>query len=333
MISPLARVLLAGASVLLVAGAAVTITPVYHNFGDVAVMGLKAKDFQVTLPAGSARGITLEVKIIGPDAGDFLMGPNARGLVRSTVDPFDSNYPCPAGAAGVVCGTQVEFRPRSMGPKKATLVVSDSRGNSNSAALEGTGVAPLCTHTVVPCNYALHFSGVFGWNYTVAGPASRYTENVNVDVVNGVAACNGSATESGEGRSRTGVIVGTGLIGVEFLSDRLYTWVYQITAACPTPAWPESGNDPATPARPAELGQGDQSTYKLEFGMFRTGTTLDEAIAGVTELKGVTSTPTNDTDPGNGVTGVVTVTWHLCPNARFQPATRDAESHRQGRCP
>jgi hypothetical protein len=91
MISPLTKVLLAGASALLVAGAALTITPVYHNFGDVGVMGLKAKDFQVTLPPGSARGITLEVKIIGPDAGDFFMGPNARGLVRPTVDPFDPN--------------------------------------------------------------------------------------------------------------------------------------------------------------------------------------------------------------------------------------------------
>jgi len=327
MISPLTKVLLAGASALLVAGAALTITPVYHNYGEVGVMGLKVQTFRITLPPGSPRGIMLGYRITGPDSLDFLM----RG--GQTIDPFDPNTSCTTGPQGVACTEEVEFRPRRPGPRKATLVAGDDRGSFTSATLEGKGVAPICTHTVVPCNYALHFSGVFGWNYTVAGPASRYTENVNVDVVNGVAACNGSATESGEGRSRTGVIVGTGLIGVEFLSDRLYTWVYQITAACPTPAWPESGNDPATPARPAELGQGDQSTYKLEFGMFRTGTTLDEAIAGVTELKGVISTPTNDTDPGNGVTGVVTVTWHLCPNARFQPATRDAESHRQGRCP
>ena len=325
MIHPLTKGLLAGVFAL-VAGAALSIAPVYHNFGDVGVMGIGTQTFQVTLPA-SPRGITLRYRIIGTDSSDFMVQD------PPTTDPFDPNFPCPAGPLGVVCSKKVDFRPHSVGTKKATLVVSDGLGNSNSASLEGLGVAPLCTHTVVPCNYALHFSGVFGWVYTVTGPEGRYTENVNVDVSEGVAACNGSATESGEGRSRTGVIVGTGLIGVEFLSDRLYTWVYQITAACPTPAWPESGNDPATPARPAELGQGDQSTYKLEFGMFRTGTTLDEAIAGVTELKGVTSTPTNDTDPGNGVTGVVTVTWHLCPNARFQPATRDAESHRQGRCP
>jgi hypothetical protein len=332
MIQPLTKVLLAGGSALVVAGAALSISPVYHNFGDVAVLGLTTKAFQVTLPPGSARGITLTFSIIGPDAVDFLIGPDAGGdLVRPTVDPFDPNSPCPAGAQGVVCTKHVEFRPRSLGPKKATLVVKDGRGSSNSATLEGIGVAPLCTHTVVPCNYALHFSGVFGWNYTVAGPASKYTENVNVDVVNGVAACNGSATQSGEGRTYTGVIVGTGLIGVEFLPDPLYPWVYQITAACPTPAWPAKDDQEATPSQPAELGQGEQSSDKQPVG--RKGMLLEEAIASVTKLDGVISMPTNDTDPANGVTGTVTVTWHLCPNSLYQSPDRRAGSLRQGRCP
>ena len=96
--------------------------------------------------------------IIGPDAGDFLL------TTGSTIDPFDPSSPCPAGAQGVVCTTGVEFRPRSMGPKKAILVVSDGRGSSNSAPVEGTAVAALCTHTVVPCNYALHYSGVVSWS-------------------------------------------------------------------------------------------------------------------------------------------------------------------------
>ena len=326
MISPLAKVLLAGGSAAVVAGAALSIAPVYHNFGDVAVMASKAKAFQVTLPPESARGITLEFSITGPNAADFALA-----WESGTLDPFDPHSPCPAGTQGVVCTRQVDFRPQSMGPKKATLVVRDSRGNSNSAALEGTAVAPLCTHTVVPCNYALHFSGVFGWLYEVNGPAGKYSENVNVDVAAGVAACNGSATESGQGTSRTGVIVGTGLIGVEFLADPVYQWVYRITAACPTPDWPASGNDPASPSRPAELGQGEQSSDKQQFTRF--GMPLEDAIASVSRLKGVMATPTNDTDPANGITGNLTVTWHLCPNSRVLPNPRDGDSHRQARCP
>ena len=211
--------------------------------------------------------------------------------------------------------------------KKATLVASDGRGSSNSASLEGMGVAPLCKHTVVPCNYSHHFSGVFGWSSTSSAPGSRYVQNVNVDVVEGVAACNGSATSSENGRSLTGAITGPGLIGVEFLSDHLYPWVYQITVACPSPAWPATEDAVATPSQPAELGHGEMSSDKQPVG--RRGMLLEEAIASVTKLEGSINFPTNEGDPA----GMTTITWHLCPNSRFQPATRQAGSVRQGRCP
>lgn len=325
------KLLPAGVAGLAVAGAALRISPMYHNFGDVAVMGLKTKAFQVTLPPGSARGITLEFSIIGPDAADFHIGPDAAGeMVRSTVDPFDPNSPCPAGAQGVVCTKQVEFRPRSLGPKKATLVVKDGRGSSNSAALEGMGVAPLCTHTVVPCNYALHFSGVFSWTSTLSSPGSQYRQHVNVDVAQGVAACNGSATSSEQGRSLTGAIVGTGLIGVEFLNDPVYPWVYLITVACPSPDWPATEDAAAIPSRPAELGQNEFTSEKQPVG--RPGMRLEQAIASVTKLEGSINYPTPGVDESNGVTGQTTVNWYLCPNSRYQSPNRQAGSLRQGRC-
>lgn len=281
------KLLLAGIAVLAFAGAALSISPVYHNFGDVAVMGLKTQAFQITLSPGTARGTTLTYSIIGPDAVDFLL------TTGPTADPFDPNYPCPAGAQGVVCSTGVEFRPRSMGPKKATLVVSDGRGSSNSAPVEGMAVAAICTHTVVPCNYALHYSGVVSWSGGDAG--------ANVDVVQGVASCNATGD--------TELTSGPGLIGVEF--DRSEegrassTW-YRITVACPIRYPPE-------PARPAELGHGEFGSYKQPLGM--TITQLN--ASGPPRLKG------SDGE----------VSWDLCPNSQYQPAVRVGDSRRQGRCP
>ncbi|HET9292843.1 MAG TPA: hypothetical protein VFO06_01000 [Gemmatimonadales bacterium] len=60
---------------------------------------------------------------------------------------------------------------------------------------------------------------------------------------------------------------------------------------------------------------------------------LEEAIASVTKLERSITMPTNDTDPANGVTGSVTVSWHLCPNSRYILPQRLPGSKLQGRCP
>ena len=253
MTQPLIKVLLAGLAALALGGAALSISPVYHNFGEVAVQASKTQEFQITLPPGTARGTTLRYSIMGPDAVDFIL------MAASTQDPFDPNFPCPPGAQGVICTMGVEFRPRSMGLKKATLVVTDGRGSSNSATVEGTAVAALCKPTVVWCNYAHHYSGVFSW--------SDGNDGVNVDVVQGVASCNVMGDP-------TPLASGPGLIAVEFDRDEDSTTFFRITVACPTRYPPE-------PVRPVEFGKNDLSTYKQPLAM-----TIERVNAGPPRLKG-----------------------------------------------
>jgi hypothetical protein len=84
------------------------------------------------------------------------------------------------------------------------------------------------------------------------------------------------------------------------------------------------------PSAAGRIGQGDQSSDKQPIG--RTGMSLEETLASVAKLEGVNAMPTNDTDPANGVTGHLTVTWTLCPNPLFQTRNRQEGSHEQGRC-
>ncbi len=242
---------LPGIAAIALAGAALSISPASHNFGEVAVMGLKEQDFQIILSPGTPRGATLRYSIMGPDAGDFSLryGP--------TQDPFHPNDPCPAGAQGVVCTTAVEFRPRSLGRKTATLTVSDGRG-STSATIQGTGVAALCKATVVWCN-SHHYSGVFSW--------SDGSGAVNVDVVQGVASCNVSGDVSP-------LTSGSGLLAVEFDLDEDGTTFFRISAACPTRYPPE-------PVRPVEFGKHDLSSYKQPLAM-----SIGQVNRGPPRLKG-----------------------------------------------
>jgi hypothetical protein len=101
------------------------------------------------------------------------------------------------------------------------------------------------------------------------------------------------------GITRVGSIAGTGLIAVEFLEDPIYPLVYLITVACPTPAFAATASDPADPSRPAELGQGELLSEKQP-----------AADVGI-DLEGTISYPSPDTDPLNGVTGHVSISWKL----------------------
>ena len=296
--SPLThRFALAGITALyLGTAAALTITPPTHDFGKVAVNGAlpDATPFQFTDSAGNAAsGLTLSVA--GPDAGEFIMAGN-RG-------PTSVANWC-SGGRGRPCDIHVDFRPTSLGIKRATLVATDSRGNRSTAALRGEGVDAMCEMKVVFCNYAHLYSGVFSWTSAVNGPNSQEHEAVTVDVIRGVATCNGGATSSGNGRTRSGTITGPGLIAVELETDSLRRPVYRITVACPTPSWPATPDEPATPSEPAELGQNEQKSY-------------DQPMAPTTRiLVGSYSHPEND--PINGVTGTITVGWELCSPTRYR---------------
>lgn len=288
----------------LATAAAMTITPASHDYGDIAVSAVSINSpFDITLLPGAAPGSKLTVTVAGADAGDFRL------RSASTIHVDSSNSGCANTPQRSVCSAKVEFRPRSLGPKLARLVVTDNHGNRAIAQLTGKGISAVCLHRVVPCNYSHFFSGVFSWKIGLNGPKSTYSENVEVIITNGVAVCNGAATQREHGQSLTGAITGTGLIAVEFEADPIHTWVYKITAACPTPAWPATQDSEATPSQPAELGHNEQNSEKQPAG--GVGLTLQQAIAQLARLQGSITYPSPDTDPLNGVSGSVTVSWSL----------------------
>lgn len=289
------------------ATAAITITPASYDFGEAAVKGMAIARFRVALPGSAAAAAairtsvafgTLTTSLTGPNAADFYSddGP----IVRVLVDPSAPYANCISGSQGYVCTILVSFRPQSLGPKTATLVVTDSLGNRATAQLKGKGVAALCEMKVVFCNYAHLYTGSFRWRTTLSGPASSHTETVDVQVIKGVATCNGAATDSENGQTTTGPITGTGLIAVEFERDDTYRLVYRITVACPSPAWPGTPDNPrGTPSRPAELGDNEQKSY-------------DQPASGFgIDLIGSSSYPAPETDSVNGVSGQVDVSWSL----------------------
>jgi hypothetical protein len=250
-------------------------------------LGLKLQEFVITVPAGTGGRNPLTYSITGPDAADYYWSPLG-------IDPFNVLEPCP-DIEGVTCTGAVGFSPQSIGPKSATLVVTDSLGNRVTAALKGVGVAALCLHTVVPCNYAHHYSGVVSWSGG-DGQATVY-------VVMGEASCN-VANPGEEG----GLSSGPGLIGVEFdeSDDGRF---YRITVACPF-------RYPPDPARPAELGHGEFGSYKQPLGI-----TIAQVQARPPRLMG-----------SNNEGGDI-VSWDLCPNSQYQWPSRSPGSLRQGRCP
>jgi hypothetical protein len=282
-------------AVLLGAGfiaAGITITPSSHDYGKVAVRAWGYASFAVSIPTGAGARDTLTVMKTGADTADF--------------DATDDGG-CPALWRRGWCNYVVAFRPKSLGPKTANLFVTDTRGNRATLQLKGEGVEPVCTNEWVFCNYAHLYSGTFGWTSGLAGPGSQYNEHVQVDIVNGVAMCNGAATSTSQGTSRTGAIHGNGIAAIQFVNDSAGKLVYRITVACPTPAWPAGSNgEPATPSERAELGHNDQQSYD------------QPATAPAMDLIGSRSNPAPETDQLNGVTGNVVVRWALCNPARYK---------------
>jgi len=159
------------------------------------------------------------------------------------------------------------------------------------------GQAPACRMVSVSCNYAYLYSGTYGWQFTLSDSDSRTDLAVTVNVLGGAAVCSGSETihEAASGTTR-GAINGPGLIAVEFGPDTANKLSYRITAACPGPAYPGANAGP-----PTTISQGThQETY-----------TQPATSVGMTPLTGTWQIPAPETDPVNGVTGTLRVTWSL----------------------
>ena len=154
---------------------------------------------------------------------------------------------------------------------------------------------PPCQTKVVSCNYAYLYSGTFYWTVSLSGPASQSSWKVQVAVNQGVAACGGTETETSNGQTTTATIGGTGLFAVEFNRGSNNQLEYVLTAACPAPPWM------GAPGQPAELGH-DPYQYIDP----KPATAIGQA-----SLSGSLTYPAPETDPANGVTGTVTVSWNL----------------------
>ena len=269
--------------------AAIQIVPSRYDFGKVVVMGVGQPPkkpgmmvFEIFFPDGVKPS---SVTLTGPHAAEF-------GL-------YTSLSGCPKVHGGVLCEQWLDFAPRSLGQKTATLVATDDKGNTATAALTGEGIGAVCEIKVVWCNYAHLYSGTLIWNGGTQAPGSQSREQVQVDVIAGAATCNGTVTESEQGRTKIGTITGPGLVAVEFDRDGQNKPVYRITVACPSPSWPATADTPATPSEPAELGHNEQNSYDQP-APYGPGM----------NLKGDYSTPYSDSV--NGQTGTTWVSWELC---------------------
>lgn len=181
------------------------------------------------------------------------------------------------------------------------------------------------------CAEADFYTGTLGWSELLSASGggggntytSRRTATIEVKVTSGKAWCSGSIDEvekqwsSGKltmDATRTGVVAGPGLIGIEFGMGGTHSEVdedvdldpdtpsYNITIACPTAEMTITGGGETTvtPSEPARWGSsGEFSTYDWP-GDFSQG-----------GLKGTSSWSHPDSDPLNGVSGTMSVTWSL----------------------
>ena len=278
-----------------------TVSPTSHDFGRVAVGATAIHDFAF---GGVSLGDSLVMAALsGPDADDWALS-GVHG------DPGAIMYqPCLEGRTGFLgafplvysgsgCGQRVTFRPRSTGRKRATLGVRARDGSTVRVVLTGEAVEPLCTNEVVWCNFAHLYYGSFYWKIDLRGPAGSNVIDVAVTVDAGKAWCTGSELETGPGGPWRGSITGPGLIGVEFLDDK---GTYRITVACPSPEFPDHPDGSAGRAsEEAALG----TSYSIE-------TYKQTAKAVRADLIGGSNYPAPETDPVNGVTGSVSLTWEL----------------------
>ena len=118
------------------AGVATTIRPTLHDFGRWAVGAISPDQaFRVTLPAGAVLTDSIDVSIVGADPADFdLSNATRRGQTQRMECKLGSGLIVPATAGA--CDIDVQFWPRSIGPKAAKLQVMDKTGTIATALVD-----------------------------------------------------------------------------------------------------------------------------------------------------------------------------------------------------
>lgn len=270
-----------------------TLTPTSVDYGKAgAPAGYALRQITVST---DVVGELLTLSLTGPHAGHFRINHGGDLGGTAVLKCADEH-----GAVLRVCPFGVDFRPLSMGIKTATFTVTNARGQRASASLRGEGVAEFCELKVVSCNYAHLYSGTFSWKIDLRDADTRTSTNVTVNVIKGVAACSGAFHEIDPNVEPIhGTISGPGLIGVEFLSDPVHPLAARIVVACP------STQQPGVPSQPATLG----NTNTMD-------SDRQPAQAIGVNLSGTINYPAPESDPVNGISGTVQVTWDLkrwCP--------------------
>jgi hypothetical protein len=324
-----------GAAAMSLEGQTMTVRPGSHDFGKETVgktAGNPEQLFVIQLPPGAGAHDTIVIKVVDPTQEDFKVdeGPSswhepsplgdASVITGSRCDSSSiSNAITTSGTTGPrlargvpngagSCYLRVWFRPTSPGTKKGIIVIGDVRRNTVTAIpIFGIGVGEECVYTVVQgCNYAPMYSGTFSWSKTLTSPTSSYAEDVLVNVVSGVATCNATTKSTENGNISVGTVVaGKGLIAVEFVDNATNPGtdptklIYRISVACPSPAFPATADAPATPSRPADLGDFSQETYEQRINAIGL------------DLIGTTSQPAPEADSVNKVDGRLELHWSL----------------------
>lgn len=195
-----------------------------------------------------------------------------------------------------------------------------------------------CRPHLVHCNYAEHFSGtlrrrsvleVKGDKQAAGGILSVVTEEIQVEVRDGRAVCQGRVVDREESwsrgtmesrRRRGGVIQGEGLLAVELgrgtEESEDQPWV-RISIACPTAA----GEDTIETFRNGGSTQVERFTSRPpEMDSNGWVTEKQPTSADYLVMTGRVSEEAPEADPSNGVTGTVTFEWSLTRKAA--PAAR-----------
>lgn len=127
--------------------ATLAIAPPSASFPNVAVGGTSAASTFTVTNSGDQTSGALAVSVTGPNASEFLLGPNSCTGV--------------ALAGGASCSVAVRMAPTALGARSATLTVAGTPGGSLSASLSGSGIqAPILTLSPATYNFGTIAAGV-----------------------------------------------------------------------------------------------------------------------------------------------------------------------------
>jgi hypothetical protein len=210
------------------------------NFGSV-VLGVTSTSTVVVSNSGSHTTIT---GLVLTGSTDFTASSRCGSLPVALVD-------------GESCVLNVSFRPRSVGAKSATLVVSNDGGNATSVTLEGTGGMPtalLAPSSLLFAKQAVgSTSAVQSLTVSNAGSAGSMLSIASIEISGSNAG--DFALQSGAGRCTVPSNVASGAsctIGVSFTPSAPGVRTASLTVTT---------NDPINPTRTAHLSGGGAAIH------------------------------------------------------------------------